>query len=321
MSMLRTLCCFPVVLACVGAACGPADDASSLSSPTSPPRLIAHRGGTADFPENTLIAVDAALARQVDMIWLSVQLSADGVPVLYRPATLEALTNGSGKVADWSAAALARLNAGWQFAETGQDGVKRYPYRTRAVGIPALRDALHAIPGTVPIILDMKSTPAAPLAHAVALVLMTENAWDRVLIYSTDADFQREFAAYPRVRLFESRDDTRRKLLSATLGQACGAPAASDAWVGFELRRRVEVVETFTLGEGRSPVDAMFWTKAAVNCYRAKASDNLVAFGVNDQGAYCEAKRLGLDAVMVDSPEKMAGIRAEAVRNPALCDQ
>jgi len=280
---------------------------------------VAHRGGTADRPENTLMAIEAALQQRADMMWLSVQMSLDGVPVLYRPADLAALTNGSGRVADYRAATLARLDAGWSFAQTGADGVSRYPYRGSGVGIPTLQQALRAIPAGMPIVLDMKAMPAEAQTAAVAAVLDVENAWDRVLIYSTEADYQRTFAAWPRARLFESRDVTRRRLATATLGQYCDAPQASGVWAGMELRRDVQVVETFTLGEGRTPVRAVFWTRASVDCYRSRSPANLVAFGVNDQAAYCEAKRLGMDAVMVDSPEKMASIRAQVESNPALC--
>ena len=319
MSFPKTVCCLPILLACLGASCERAQDDDEPDYPL--PKLVAHRGGTADRPENTLVAIESALRQRADMIWLSVQTSLDGVPVLYRPSDLSALTNGSGKVADFSAATLATLNAGWSFAETGSDGVKRYPYRDSPVGIPTLRQALRAIPANVPIILDMKSMPAAAQTAAVAAVLDAENAWSRVLIYSTEADYQNTFAAWPRARLAEARDVTRRRLVSATLGQRCDAPSVSGVWAGFEMRRNVDVVETFTLGEGHSPVQAVLWTKASVHCYRSKVSANLVAFGVNDQADYCEAKRLGLDAVMVDSPEKMAGIRTQVETNPASCNQ
>lgn len=317
MALSRVFLTLPLVVACMGAACDTVRDDAEPQHPI--PKLMAHRGGTADHPENTLVAVESSLAERADMIWLSVQLSADHEPVLYRPATLDALTNGSGRVADWSAAALARLNAGWQFAETMADGTRHYPYRNHPVGIPTLRDALQSIPAHVPVVLDMKSTPAQALTVAVAQVLTAENAWGRVLIYSTDAEFQRTFAAWPRARLFESRDTTRGRLVRATLGQACGTPPTSGTWAGFELRRDVEVVETFTLGQGRSPVNAVFWTDASVQCYRQASPVNLVAFGIHDMAGLCESKRLGLDAVMVDSPKKMAGIRDQLMRNPALC--
>lgn len=53
------------------------------------PKIIAHRGGTADAPENTEIAIKTALSNQADAIWITVQLSKDNVPVLYRPSDLK----------------------------------------------------------------------------------------------------------------------------------------------------------------------------------------------------------------------------------------
>lgn len=89
-------------------------------------------------------------------MWLSVQLSKDAVPVLYRPADLATLTNASGSVAHYTAAELAQMNAGWSFKST--DG--RYPYRDRPISIPMLRDALRILPSKMPVILDMKALPA-----------------------------------------------------------------------------------------------------------------------------------------------------------------
>ena len=62
------------------------------------PQLIAHRGGTGDAPENTQPAIKLALENHAQAIWITVQLSRDGVPVLYRSSDLSALTNAEGKV-------------------------------------------------------------------------------------------------------------------------------------------------------------------------------------------------------------------------------
>ncbi|WP_279533305.1 glycerophosphodiester phosphodiesterase family protein, partial [Pseudomonas aeruginosa] len=127
------------------------------------PLLVAHRAGTADYPENTLLAIRKALDNGADALWLSVQLSADGHPVLYRPADLTVLTQGAGAVGQSSLAELARLNAGYMFkAEDGS-----YPYRQKPLRIPTLRQALRAIPPQVPVFLDMKSLPVEPLVDAV----------------------------------------------------------------------------------------------------------------------------------------------------------
>ena len=120
------------------------------------PRIAAHRGGTADAPENTLAAIRLAVANRADIMWLTVQLSRDGVPVLYRPADLAALSNASGPVATRTAEALSQVNVGWSF----KGGEGDYPYRNHPVGIPTLSQALHSLPASMPVILDLKALPA-----------------------------------------------------------------------------------------------------------------------------------------------------------------
>ncbi|WP_274517998.1 glycerophosphodiester phosphodiesterase family protein, partial [Yersinia pestis] len=63
------------------------------SSPLPAPQIIAHRAGTADAPENTFPAISKALANGADAIWITLQLSKDNIPVLYRPSDLKELTN------------------------------------------------------------------------------------------------------------------------------------------------------------------------------------------------------------------------------------
>lgn len=292
-----------VLMACVSApVIGPGDDGAA--SVTSLPKIIAHRGGTGDVPENTLDAIRQSLSHHADAIWLSVQLSRDGVPVLFRPADLSALTDATGPVSARTAAELAHVNAGWSFRRGDT-----YPYRAHPVGIPTLQEALRIIPPEVPIILDMKALPAAAQTQAVARVLDEESAWSRVTIYSTEAGYQQSFAAYPQVRLFESRDATRGRLVRVLLNQGCVDAPPEHASAAFEMHRAMTVVETFTLGEGRSNVQATLWTPATVACFRQKPDVRIVAIGVNDADDYRMAACLGLDAVLADSPLKMGAIR------------
>ncbi len=94
------------------------------------PQLIAHRGGTGDAPENTLPAIKRALENNAEAIWVTVQLSRDGVPVLYRSSDLSALTNSEGKVSSLTAAELAKVDAGWKWGMTATRGaVSRPPFR------------------------------------------------------------------------------------------------------------------------------------------------------------------------------------------------
>ncbi|MDB6165802.1 MAG: ugpQ [Lacunisphaera sp.] len=62
--------------------------------------VIAHRGASAEKPENTLAAFRRALALKADGIELDVQASADGMPVVFHDARLRRLTGFRGRLAD-----------------------------------------------------------------------------------------------------------------------------------------------------------------------------------------------------------------------------
>nr|WP_249214322.1 glycerophosphodiester phosphodiesterase family protein [Burkholderia cenocepacia] len=275
--------------------------------PIHPPMIVAHRGGAADAPENTLEAIGLAVRNRADAIWITVQLSKDDVPVLYRSARLSHQTGMAGTVADYTADELAQMNAGRNFKD--KDG--RNPYLSHPVGIPTLLDALRTIPRGLPIMLDMKALPAERQASAVARVLTEEGAWSRVTIYSTEAAYQQAFAAYPEAKLFESRDATRNRLVKALLGEGCENAPAVPVWTAFELHRKLTVTERFTLGEGRSDAHATMWTPRTVACFRQDAPVRILAIGVNEAKDYRTVACLGVDAVLTDSPATLMKIRHE----------
>jgi glycerophosphoryl diester phosphodiesterase len=303
------------VLALAGCSSASVPGHDAVTKVRSLPAIIAHRGGAGDAPENTLEAVRLSVEHHADAMWLTVQLSKDGAPVLYRPADLSALTDAKGPVSAYTAAELSRVNAAWNFRR-GQ----AYPYRDHPLSIPTLREALRAMPASMPVILDMKALPAGPQTQAVARVLDEEKAWRRVSIYSTEADYQQSFAAYPQARLFESRDTTRARLAGVLLNQGCVDAPVEHAMAAFELHRTLTVVEKFTLGEGRSDVQATLWTPATVACFRQKPDVRLVAIAVNDADDYRVAACLGVDAVLADSPAKMAAIK-HGIALPLQCER
>lgn len=145
----------------LGGTCGVAD-ALPLGQ-TDDPMIVAHRAGTRDFPENTVLAITNAVAAGVDGMWLTVQVSSDGVPVLYRPSDLATLTDGAGPVNSKTVQQLQQLNAGWNFTTPGVEG---HPYRQRATPIPTLEQAIGATPPDMTLFLDLKQTPPQPLVSA-----------------------------------------------------------------------------------------------------------------------------------------------------------
>lgn len=74
--------------------------------------VAAHRGDSANYPENTMAAFRAAIAAGVDMIETDVRMTKDGVLVLIHDRTVDRTTDDSGCVKDMTFAELRALNAG-----------------------------------------------------------------------------------------------------------------------------------------------------------------------------------------------------------------
>lgn len=103
-----------IALACaVLAAASCAGRPGSRSLPET--QAVAHRGGAALAPENTLAAFRSGIAHGADALELDVHLSHDGRLVVIHDPTVDRTTNGSGIVADLSMAQLKALDASARF--------------------------------------------------------------------------------------------------------------------------------------------------------------------------------------------------------------
>lgn len=145
---------------------------------------IAHRGGAALAPENTLCAFRQAVGTwHTDMIELDVRPTADGVLVVFHDDDLDRCTDAQGPVSGRTWADLARVDAGHRF--TPDDGAN-YPYRGQGVRIARLEEVLAEFP-TLPLNVELKSGPlsAAAVAPLVAL-LRRHEALERVCLGSED---------------------------------------------------------------------------------------------------------------------------------------
>lgn len=76
------------------------------------PQLIAHRGGTVDFPENTIAAFQHAITVGADWIEFDVQRTRDNILVVFHDETVDRTTNGSGLVSDMTLVKIQGLDAG-----------------------------------------------------------------------------------------------------------------------------------------------------------------------------------------------------------------
>lgn len=79
--------------------------------------VVAHRGASGDFPENTASAFQEAIRLGVEAIEFDVQLSRDQRLVIIHDSAVDRISDGSGRVAEMSLAEIKELDAGSWFAE------------------------------------------------------------------------------------------------------------------------------------------------------------------------------------------------------------
>ena len=73
---------------------------------------VAHRGASAECPENTMLAFQRAMEYGVDALEVDVHLTHDDALVVIHDSTLDRTTNGTGRVRDHSLAEIRQLDAG-----------------------------------------------------------------------------------------------------------------------------------------------------------------------------------------------------------------
>jgi glycerophosphoryl diester phosphodiesterase len=153
------------------------------------PLLLAHRGGSAFAPENTLPAFRQALDWwRADVLEIDVQPSREGEAVVIHDPTLERTCNGSGPVSAFTLAELRELDAGYRFTPDGQE----YPWRGRGVGFSTLREVLEVFP-QARVNVEIKDARAQEAVWATVHAL---DAVPRVLIAAGDRRNRARFARY-----------------------------------------------------------------------------------------------------------------------------
>lgn len=153
------------------------------------PLVIAHRGASAERPENTLAAFRRALALRADGIELDVHVSRDGIPVVFHDTDLHRLTGAQGRVTSRTWAQLAPLRI------LGSEEA-----------MPRLVDVLRLTRGRAVVQIELKSAaPVAPVVHAIR----TARAASDVILASFSVPLVREARklapGIPRMLIAEGR--------------------------------------------------------------------------------------------------------------------
>ncbi len=109
--------------------------------------IIAHRGSSADRPENTLASCQRAIDVGATVTETDVRTTRDGVLICLHDADLDRTTTGKGKVSEKTLAQLKELDSGSWFDPK---------FKTERV--PTLRELLERCKGKIDVMLDLKET-------------------------------------------------------------------------------------------------------------------------------------------------------------------
>ena len=142
--------------------------------------VIAHRGYSSEFPENTMAAFKGACGLGVDYIELDVQLSKDGIPVLFHDTDMKRLTGEKGLIADYTYEELQAFEVGSWF----HDGFAEER-------IPTLQQALEYIATQeCKVYLELKDCGQVPgFENSVVEVVHNTEMQDRVVYASFNYEY------------------------------------------------------------------------------------------------------------------------------------
>ncbi len=138
--------------------------------------IVAHRGASADAPENTLSAVRLAWDHAADAVEVDIHLSADGHAVVIHDDTLKRTAGINARVAERT---LRQL----QSCDVGQWKGREWAGET----IPSLRQVIETIPAGRRLFVEIKSGPQTIEAISRDLELVT-NRPEAVVLLCFDVD-------------------------------------------------------------------------------------------------------------------------------------
>lgn len=137
--------------------------------------VAAHRGASDTLPENTIVALAAAVELGCDFLEFDVRATRDDRLVLLHDERLERTTDGAGRVGEKTLHELRALDAGSWLSEA---------HRGRK--IPTLNETLAVVRDTAAFILDFKET-RRPLIEELVLSLRADAVLDKARVTSPDA--------------------------------------------------------------------------------------------------------------------------------------
>ena len=235
--------------------------------------VVGHRGAAGLAPENTMPSFELAHELGADAIELDVHRSRDGALVVMHDSTVDRTTNGLGQISDLSLAEIQALDA------SGKESHGDAPTH-----VPTLDEVLSWAHGKTRLVIELKGTEDSDLVAKTIEAVREYRMLDQVMLISFD---------HPALR------EARR--------------LSPDVWTGCLYVGRV----ADPIGLARScHADALCPNLGLVHPEDVAAAHDaglaVCVWTVNDPTAIQNARRLGVDSITSDFPDR---VRLDRDRN------
>lgn len=242
------------------------------------PVIFAHRGASANAPENTIAAFELALEQNADAIELDVKLSADGQAVVIHDAKVDRTTGSQGRVKDLPLRELRALDAGSFFSE-----------KFHGEKIPTLEEVFEAVGKRTLINVELTNynSPRDQLVETVCMQIKRCNMQERVIFSSFLA------SNLSKARAFLPQVPCGLLALEGLLG----------AWArsfGFNFGR-YEALHPYLKDVTSQQVQRVHRLNRRIHVWTVNAADDM--------------RRLfhwGVDGIFTDDPQRAAQVRGES---------
>ena len=245
--------------------------------------VIAHRGGLALRPENTLEAFGKAEELGVDVIELDIHSSRDGELVIMHDETIDRTTNGTGDIRDFTLSDLKSFDAGYRW--TNDDGAS-YPYRGKGIRIPTLTEAFIQIK-RANIIIEIKQSEPSVIEPLCELI-KKYNLQDRVVA-----------ASFSNQALLEFRRSFPEVATSATMSEAVRFFILNTFHLAGFYRPQAVALQVPEYHAGRKVLNKRFIESARKNDIEVHA------WTINKTDDMKRMISLGVNGIVTDNPDRL----------------
>jgi glycerophosphoryl diester phosphodiesterase len=248
------------------------------------PRVMAHRGASAEYPENTMPAFHAAVESGADYIELDVHCTRDGEVVVVHDERLSRIASDDRVISEMTFAELEAVDAAFNFSPQG-DGT---PFRGRGIRIPKLSEVLSSWPA-MRFVIEFK--PRNLVIADATLEIVQQTGMERRVLFASEhlPPIARARAVAPKIPTNLPTAEIVSFVQSLSMGVVSAAASGDALQIPPEHQGIRLATREIVAAAHRSGLEVHVWT-------------------INEQAEMEEMLSLGVDGIITDHPGRLLSL-------------